>query len=34
MAASVAGAIGAAAEKVRKELLRLAKKMTDSPLPG
>ncbi|HWP17158.1 MAG TPA: molybdopterin cofactor-binding domain-containing protein, partial [Xanthobacteraceae bacterium] len=32
MAASVAGAIGAAAEKVRKELLRLAKKMKDSPL--
>jgi len=34
MAASVAGAIGAAAEKVRKELLRLAKKMKDSPLAG
>jgi len=34
MAASVAGAIGAAAENVRKELLRLAKKMTDSPLAG
>jgi len=32
MAASVAGAIGAAAENVRKELLRFAKKMTDSPL--
>src|SRR5947209_12775769 len=32
MAASVAGAIGAAAENVRKELLRLAKKMKDSPL--
>ena len=34
MAASVAGAIGAAAEKLRKELLRLAKKMKDSPLAG
>jgi xanthine dehydrogenase YagR molybdenum-binding subunit len=34
MAASVAGAIGAAAEKVRKELLRLAKKMKDSPFAG
>jgi xanthine dehydrogenase YagR molybdenum-binding subunit len=34
MAASVAGAIGAAAEKVRKELLRLATKMKDSPLAG
>ena len=32
MAASIAGAIGAAAEKVRKDLLRLAKKMPDSPL--
>jgi xanthine dehydrogenase YagR molybdenum-binding subunit len=32
MAASVAGAIGAAAGKVRKELLRLAKKIPDSPL--
>jgi len=31
MAASVAGAIGAAAEKTRKELLRLAKKMPDTP---
>src|SRR5206468_72849 len=34
MAASVAGAIGAAAENVRNELLRLAKKMKDSPLAG
>jgi len=34
MAASVAGAIGAAAEQVRKELLRLAKKMKDSPFAG
>src|SRR4051794_30580480 len=32
MAASVAGAIGTTAEAVRKELLRLAKKMPDSPL--
>jgi xanthine dehydrogenase YagR molybdenum-binding subunit len=34
MAASVAGAIGAATEHVRKELLRLAKKMKDSPFAG
>jgi len=34
MAASVAGAIGAAAEKMRKELLRFAKKMKDSPVAG
>jgi xanthine dehydrogenase YagR molybdenum-binding subunit len=34
MAASIAGAIGAAAEKVRKELLRLAKKMQDSQFAG
>jgi xanthine dehydrogenase YagR molybdenum-binding subunit len=34
MAASVAGAIGAAAEKVRTELLRLAKKMPDTPFGG
>jgi xanthine dehydrogenase YagR molybdenum-binding subunit len=34
MAASVAGAIGAAAEKVRKELLGLAKKMPDTPFTG
>src|SRR5436305_5458010 len=34
MAASVAGAIGAAAENVRKELLRLANKMKHSPLAG
>src|SRR4051794_4368884 len=34
MAASVAGAIGTTAEAVRKELLRLAKKMPDSPLAG
>ena len=34
MAASVAGAIGAATEQVRKELLRLAKKMKDSPFAG
>jgi xanthine dehydrogenase YagR molybdenum-binding subunit len=32
MAASVAGAIGVAAEAVRKDLLRLAKKMPDSAL--
>jgi xanthine dehydrogenase YagR molybdenum-binding subunit len=32
MAASVAGAIGTTSEAVRKELLRLAKKMPDSPL--
>ena len=34
MAASVAGAIGATADGLRKKLLRLAKKMPDSPLGG
>ena len=34
MAASVAHAIAATAEEVRKELLRLAQKMPDSPLAG
>jgi xanthine dehydrogenase YagR molybdenum-binding subunit len=34
MAASVAGAIGTTTDAVRKELLRLAKKMPESPLAG
>jgi xanthine dehydrogenase YagR molybdenum-binding subunit len=34
MAASVAGAIGATCDAVRKELLRLAKKIPSSPLAG
>jgi xanthine dehydrogenase YagR molybdenum-binding subunit len=34
MAASIAGAIGAAAELVRKDLLKLASGMPDSPLAG